>query len=196
MMNYAAVEAHLGTLVDPPDIDSDPKVIEAEQYVKTVEALHDVEYNWTFDYAKDAYNRVAATRDLLDAKAGEIIKYLGGGAGFITLAAILNVTPAKTHILLWALPSFVMTIVALFFAVLARMPNSSILPPSPKDAKAYADHFTGEREAKAAFVGQWHRSYQIARVTNAHMADRVQTSIIFFLLAVAMLIAPLIAAVC
>src|SRR5215208_5555830 len=80
-------------LVKPPDVADDPRVREAEVFKTTAEAEPDADYGWAWEYARDAYDRKMAVRDSLDDKASDIIKYLGGGAGLFTLAALLNVKP-------------------------------------------------------------------------------------------------------
>lgn len=182
-------------LVHPPNVLDDPRVKAAEEFKNDAEAKPDRDYGWVWDYAKDAYERKMAVRDSHDNKAAEIIKYIGGGAGLLTLASLLKVEPETKFVLAWAFPSFVFTLISLFFAMLARKPNHTYFPPTIAGAKRYADYFETEREATAAFIGQWHYAAEALSVANGLMADRVEMSIKMLFVAVSLLLLPIGAAI-
>lgn len=197
----------LPALVRSPVVADDPNVKKARRFADDSKAVKyqaggedkddpkEAEYGWVAGYAKDCYEREMATRDALDTKASEIIKYLGGGAGLFTLTALLSANDKKIHIVGWAIPSFVATISALFFAVRARQPNDVVYPPDVSWAKEYADHYKTENSAVAAFSGQWHLAHQSLRAVTTWMAGLVQASIWCFFLAIFLLVLPVLAAV-
>lgn len=183
-------------LIWPPAIDASPEYREALEFKEVAEAKPDKDYGWVCEYAPGVYDRLMKTRDALDDKASDVIKYLGGGAGLFTLVAILNVTPKNLHILWWALPSFLATITSVFLAVLARQPSETKFPPSIRAAMEYVEFFddtdkvVAREKAVAAFLGQWHAACVGMEVVNALKAARVGAAIWAFFAAIVLLGLP------
>lgn len=191
--NTALLDLDWQSLVHPPSADGIPAVRDAAELNATFEPNPDVDYAWIWDYAKDRYSEVMAVRDALDEKAGEIIKYLGGGAGLVTLTAILTVPDKKVYLLRLALPTFLLALGSVFFAVLARAPSIVAFPPTVGGAINYVERH-GER-ARNIFLGQWHVACVETAAGNEIKANRIQAAIRLFYLAVASLLLPFLVAI-
>jgi hypothetical protein len=175
----------------PVDFESRPDYSEAVEFRKSIEPSENVSHDWVYDYGKYKFERASLVFVELDQKANEIIKYLGGGTGLLTIAALAQIRPENAFYFLCALPAFVLAITSIYFAVYARQPVEAIEPPSVKAAYRYAESFGDS--AKATFVGQWHQTCQCLDVVNEKKAARVFLATWFFLFAIAFLLLPFIA---
>lgn len=191
-MNADQFDAHVHDLVFGPDIETLRKVKEAREFTLGFEPEQDTDYLWVWDYARDRYAEVMATRDALDDKAGEVIKYLGGGAGVVTLAALMGVRPENAYLLKWAVPSFIATLIALFFAVRARQPADIPFAPPVRSAARYAGEF--KDRSRPVFLGQWHLVCTRMDAVNGLKGRRIQVAVWSFFAAVALLSLPFYAA--
>ena len=181
--------------IAPIAIDSHQRYRDAETFKNTITLEVGKDYDWVWDFAKDSYDRAIGVYEALDDKANDIIKYLGGGAGLFTLGVMANINHANADIARWALPSFAMAIISVFFAVLARKPNEVKHPPSIRDAFKYASHYKDAAEAKATFIGQWNLALEGMYLAIAVKSVRVAWATWTFCLAIAFLALPLFVAV-
>ena len=155
------------------DIEGSPEYIAAKEFKETIELKEGVDYGWVWDYAADSYRRTEQIYRELDDKANDIIKYLGGGTGLFTLAALSNVNANNACIILGATPSFVLALIAIALAARARQPNPAYQPPSIQSAFNYAGHYKYDPKAKAVFLGQWHLTCVGMDVANEIKARRI-----------------------
>ncbi|SIN69218.1 hypothetical protein SAMN05444166_0158 [Singulisphaera sp. GP187] len=180
-------------LVSLSQIENDPKYKEAAVFKETIEPSNDVDYEWVCEYARDCYDRSEKIFAVLDGKANDIIKYLGGGAGLFTLAVLTNLKPENARIVIWTIPAYLISIMAIYFAVKAKQPNSVALPPSVKSAFDYANRFEGT--SQASFLGQWNMMCVGMSVANQVKARSVRKATWAFFGAIVALIFPLGAAI-
>ena len=90
----------------------------------------------------------------LDEKADSIIKYLGGGTGLFALGVIAKADTSNAWLIKWVLPSLVLAILSVGFAIWARFPKETPGLPSVKDLViGYLDKVPDEM---SQFVWQWH----------------------------------------
>ncbi len=97
-------------------IDSDSTYKAAERFNDTLTPVEEGDYKWVWDYAKFQFERANQIYRELDDKANDIIKYLGGGTGLFTLAAIANTTPRNLWVIIAAIPSFALAVVSIALA--------------------------------------------------------------------------------
>ncbi len=114
------------TRMSPDDlraqIEQEPEFAKARKFKLTIEPKQDVSYEWLWDYASDKFKRAQQTYKDLDDKAGDIIKYLGGGTGIFALATLANMTTANYCVIISATPSFVFALISIFLAASTRRP--------------------------------------------------------------------------
>jgi hypothetical protein len=169
---------------------------DAEHFTRTIQPLEDTEYEWVFAYSNDLCEKYRAIYKELDDKANEIVKYLGGGAGLFTLAVLLNFTYQNVFIIKCAMPSFILSIISVYFAIKSRQPQVACLPPGAKVAFGYANSYGTTKNAQAAFVGEWHRACEGMKLRIDDKANWVKLATWAFFLAILALSVPLIVALC
>jgi len=163
---------------------------EAVRFRNEFQPTEGVNYDWAFDYAKDSFSMSMEIYRQLDEKASDLIKYLGGGTGLFALAAVANVTKQNAGIVVWVMPSFVLSLISIYFACLARKPNKTRLPASVEAvARYYAEYY--KDQAKAKFLGEWHEAIIGMGLANELKSRRVTAATWAFFAAIVMLGAPL-----
>jgi hypothetical protein len=177
----------------PPAVDP---MIAARKFRDSLEPIPDADCGWVWDYGRDLFDRYTKIYKELDDKASDIIKYLGGGTGLFTLAALSNVTAKNIHILGWAIPSFLAALVSIFFASLARKPGDVMMPSTIENALDYARDYPESMQAKTVFLGCMHVSCTSYEGALARKAFRVEVATWVFFAAIAMLIIPILVAIC
>jgi hypothetical protein len=138
------------------------------------------DYKWVIQHAKDLYAGMHSAFNDLDSKADAIIKYLGGGATFVTIAALLTVTPDTAPVLYFLGFAFALAIASIWFAMKARQPTAIPSPPSLEDAAKYVAFFKEHAES-AYVVGIWHPCCVGLRVKNGEKASNVTRAGKFFI---------------
>ena len=123
--NFATLKdlAHSATEIP---VKKDTAFVDALEFKENAEPSPGVSYEWVYEYAVGAYERTSKTFDKLDDKASDIIKYLGGGTGLFTIAALASMRPENASLVFWTLPSFASAIVSIYYAAMARKPNETI----------------------------------------------------------------------
>ena len=171
-------------------LDQDQRYQEALAFKDRAEGIEGKDYDWVCNYAETVYGQLMATRDALDDKANDVIKYLGGGAGLFTLAALMTVKPENIGVFCWALPSFLCALISVFFAVRAREPSDVAYPPTIKTAVEYIEHFADGQTALGAFLGQWHAACEGMHIVVGHKAELVTLSIKAYFWTIFLLLLP------
>lgn len=164
---------------------------EAVAFKDTFEPRDGVDYGWVVSCARDEYGRAVEVFKRLDEKAAAIANYLGAGAGLLTLGSVTGVASGQlgAWVVLAAVPSVVLALLALALAVRARGTTLRVgLPPVP-GMVGYAEFF-GPR-AEAAFLGQWHLCVAVMYRVIARKGGRVDLAVRCFVLAIASLSLPL-----
>ena len=184
---------NLSRVIKPPPLGSDPRFKEAVEFRENFEAAEGIDYGWVFAYATDSFERSLGIFHKLDDKANNIIKYLGGGTGLFTLAALANTNEKNAAIIGLVFFPFAASLVSIFFACLARQPNATRLPATVKTAIRYVE--TQGKLAEATFLGQWHEACTAMDLTIAVKAERVKYATWAFFAAILLLAIPLYAAV-
>jgi asparagine N-glycosylation enzyme membrane subunit Stt3 len=166
----------------------------AEEFKNTHQIDPDLDYDWVYEHAKGTFDRCIGVFERLDAKAGNIITYLGGATGVVTLTALLNIKPENLTVLSWSIPSFVAALASVGFAVIARQTIEISLPAGVKSAINYHELYRDADRAKAAFLGQWHLAIEATAVKTEQKARYVAIATWFLLVAVLALSFPFVAA--
>jgi hypothetical protein len=194
-MNINRAIRSLWKIVQPTPIESRPEYQEAETFKRTIEPTQASEsYEWVWDYSKDVYDRISKMNSVLDDKANDIVKYLGGGTGIFTVGLLSNMDNSNVSVFVWALPSYFFALFSIWLAILARKPNTAYSPPSVKSAFEYADDSDMEKP-KASFIGQWHLACVGMRQSVAIKSIRVEAATWMFFCAIGLLILPVMFAV-
>jgi len=180
--------AELGT-----QIDSDPAYEAAEEFNKSLAPTEGAKYEWVWDYAKFQFERADRLHRDLDDKANDIIKYLGGGTGLFTLAALANMTPQNVWVIFASLPAFALALISIALAARARYPNPTKEPPAIKSAYMYAEHLE-DKTAKIRFIGQWHLTVEGMHLAIKAKAVRVKLATKCYVWAIVSLAIPIITA--
>ena len=175
-------------------IAAEPSYDAAKTFQKNIEPQDGVEYAWVWAFAKDQYARLESICKGVDEKANDILKYLGGGAGLLTLAVLANVTARNYYVFLLAVPSLVLALISIAFAAKARRPIKTLVPPDVKGAFEYASYYKKESTAMAAFIGQWHFACEGLRLVTEAKAARVKVATSFYVWAISSLALAFIAA--
>src|SRR5208337_1808625 len=144
---------------------------EAEKFKQEIQPEKEVNYDWVWDYACETHNHIWERYKELDNKANDIIKYLGGGVGLFTVGTIANISSQNVWLVVCAIPSFLVSLASIFFAVLALQPNPVKLPPTVESAYNYANDY--KETGKATFLGQWHLVITGMDVAAKLKSDRV-----------------------
>jgi hypothetical protein len=156
--------------------------------MRTVKAKEGINYDWVWDYAKEQWGYRVGSFESLETKADDIIKYLGGGTGLFAIGVLAKVDSSTVWIALATLPAVMLALFSLYYAVKAKRPDFAPSLPGIDNAKEYAD---GSKEAKVAFLGQWHAACTDMKLVCRWKAGLVEKSIRFFWLAVTFLLLPL-----
>jgi hypothetical protein len=136
-------------------IESSQEFIDAEEFKRSIDPSAATDYAWVTQHAKYAFDRTDKIFKELDEKANDIIKYLGGGAGLITFAALAGGTPKSAWLLISSIPAFMLAIISLALAARARQPGVTWQPPGVAAAFSYASHQSTQDHSEVRFLGQW-----------------------------------------
>jgi hypothetical protein len=184
-------------MVSPEDnrasIKSRPEYTAADEFKETIDPKKGAKYEWVWTYAGKKFERVEGIFRALDEKANDIIKYMGGGTGLFALGALAKVTHETRWVIIWALPSFVLAIIAIAHAARARQPAAVCEPPSVESAFKYASHYGDESETY--FIGQWHLACKALQMAIEDKAHRIDVATRCYVWALALLVLPIIAAI-
>ena len=135
-------------------IDAAPAYLDAVTFNDNITPKEGAKYEWAWEYAKFQFERADRIYRDLDDKANDIIKYLGGGTGLFTLAALANVTRGNVYVIAASLPAFAFAVISVALAACARQPNPISEPPQITGAYKYAETFLGDEPGRSAI----HRS--------------------------------------
>jgi hypothetical protein len=169
---------------------SSPIIDAAEEFKDTHQIDPDLDYDWVYDHAKATFERCMGVFDRLDVKAGNIITYLGGATGVVTLTALLNSKPENFDVLGWSIPAFVAALASVVYAVIARQTIEVSFPAGVKSAITYHELYRDTDRAKAAFLGQWHLAIEATAVKIEQKARYVSIATWLLLTAVLALSLP------
>jgi hypothetical protein len=151
---YVNVSAYDG-LIDHIIATDEPTRL-AQEFARTFVPSPDpaVDYKWVIQHAKDRHAACLKNFDEIDAKAASLAGYFGGGAGALAVGSLAGLSAEKgfVAIAIATVPSFVLAIVAMIFAILARQ-RFYRYNPSVRSAARYANDLGVCGEIQ--FVGQW-----------------------------------------
>lgn len=153
------------------------------------------ETDWVSDYALWRYTKLEESWDLLDAKADQLIRYLGGGAGMISVASFFAKYADQGWVILWAIPSFLLALQAIHCAMQSK--ELKAFPSPPKIKRAYArfkDHGSDKGKSRF-FAGDMHVTCEGLIAALAKKAEILQPAYTWALRAIVALILPIGAAV-
>jgi hypothetical protein len=165
-------------LFRPLAIESDPRWARAIAFKDETLPDPSVEYLWVWEYARDSVDRALKIFERLDDKANEILKYLGGGAGLLTAAALLGIKDDHAWIYLFFAPSLGTSLVAILFAIMASKPNDVRLPPPINEVYALASN--AEPYGKAIMIGPLHETHEAIMIAVELKARRVNCATWWF----------------
>lgn len=178
----------IGTQLDPSDMSAEDraKCEEAQKFSQEFLAEKNLNYDWVFEYAQDKYAKMLKNLEHLDDKADAIIKYLGGGTAFVAFGAIVGASRGNALAILLMVPSVVLALWAIRYAIHARLPTQIPVPPRVDEALSYAEAFRDQ--GKYTFIGQWHETCQLldiivtAKAANIISASKYYYRALLFLL--------------
>jgi hypothetical protein len=140
----------------------------AQRFKETFTPQAGVDYRWVVEHAKATFEHLNRVRAVLDDKANDIIKYVGGGTGLFTLGALASITTRDAYLVAWALPAMGFAFLSVLLAAAARKPSAALGPPDISGATDYAH--TYKTRAEAYFLGQWEPICTACRLANARKA--------------------------
>ena len=162
----------------------------------TIEYSNDVDFDWLYEYCKFCFERALKIHSTLDEKADGIIKYLGGGTGLVTIAAISNARAENSYLYACLIPSVFFAILSILVACSARLPRT-ISDMPPVEAAYQLAKMKGEgdqRVGKAYFIAAWHQNVEHIHAVCKTKARLVSWSHWLFGLSIFFLPVPLIMA--
>ena len=173
-----------------------PAVATARVFDRTFEPLPGVEYGWVVKYSREQYEEAKKVFDSLDVKATTIITYLSSGTGLLTIGSVVAVATDKVSaaVVLCSVPAIVCSCVALVFALRARRPLPVEQPSGVDKVVGIANHYKSESNAEAAFLSHWYLLTVLLRSPIYIKSWNVGYATKLVVLTVALLLAPLIAA--
>ena len=172
-----------------------PEYKAAAEFNERFRPKDEVRYDWVTRFAQEKYRDLAAGFKGVDDKADGLIRYIVGGTGLFALAGLASAGRMDVWVYVWAGPAVVAAFLALVFAWKARTPGSVDTPPPIRDAIRYAEHYRGEGEAEAAFLGAWEQVCVGLRLTTDRKARLVGRAEGWFVCAVILLLLPPVIAV-
>jgi hypothetical protein len=181
-----------------------PEYQEALTFFQQFTHKDGVKYGAVVEYARKLHEWLEKTDKTLDEKADSIIKYLSGGSALVTVVALLSLKTDSTKtmiigavVLICLLPSLVTSVLAIYYAICVRIPQSSASPPQIPDAVTIAETY---KDTEAIELNLWlilTPICEVAYVRNMNKAGYVKTAHRLYLGAIAGLILPLLGgAVC
>ena len=183
--------------IDPivAQIVANPKFHDAVKFKDEFKPTDGVDYGWVHDYAQNQYKLFDSDFKDLDDKAGWIVTYLGGAMSLLTLGTFVALAEGKINIwiIIAATPSIITSLLAVFFAVLARRPKDFFAPPMIDRVCGHAYYF--KTKAKDVFLGQWHLCIVVMREVVARKAKWVAASTWCFFISILLFMSPFILAV-
>jgi hypothetical protein len=173
----------------PRHITSDPEFQSARHFKEVIRPGSDTEYDWVCEHAKEQYERGRKTWSTVDDKANEVIKYVGGGTGLVTVGVLTTLRPETAALVAYTVPAIILSWVAVTLAALARRPQAAAEPPSIETAFHYANAY--KEGANVRFLGQWHLACEILDIALRRKTALLAWSVWSFLAALALLLLPL-----
>jgi hypothetical protein len=175
-------------------VEADERYQEACERARKFTPKEEVDYQWAAAYALRAYEWYSHAVDQLDQKADNLIGYLGGGVGLLSLAtAVLSLDRSRVLGLLLA-PSIFLALWAVRLAAKARAPALLPFPPLPEDAIEYAEFFKTEQGASGPFAALIHSATVACLVALDAKGDRIRSATRRFTWAVSLLVLPVLGA--
>ncbi|AWM41784.1 hypothetical protein GobsT_71090 [Gemmata obscuriglobus] len=167
---------------------------------RSVVPQDEVPYAWIADVAKSKYDAFMKAFDDLDAKAGAIIGYMGGGTGLATLGTLFTVlnSSVSSLVVIFTFPAIACSGAALCLAARARCTKKVFPPPTAGSLIEVANQFHGDKHAaeklKAIMATQWELCSARMRTVVTEKAHDVDTATKGFVIAVFLLVLPLLGA--
>jgi hypothetical protein len=177
----------------PPHFDETSEFREARDFRNTLEPGDGIDYDWVWGYAKELHERQAKIYTTLDDKADAVIRYLGGGVGLLALGTLAAARVGDGKLLLWLLPTVVLALLSIVFAVRARRPGAAPGLPKVNQAIDHANKYS--EKAKATFLGQLHVLCEGLRMTCVRKARLLTVATWLYLLSLATLALPIVAVI-
>jgi hypothetical protein len=179
--------------LNPPPIEDHPAFKIALGFKDAIRIDNDVNYDWLYDYSIDTLNRHINLSKEIEDKADSIIKYLGGGTGILTFAALNNLSSLGQRVIYWSIPALLMASLSVLVAAMVRNPFRTYFPPSVLDAYDYALRYKTEEKAKGAMVGALHAVIVSSDWTYEIKSSRLAWATTTFALTIVLLVLPILA---
>jgi hypothetical protein len=179
----------------PPFVRDDERHKLAVSFMGSAQASPNVDYQWVVEYAEALWEYRVKAFSALEEKGENILKYLGGGTGLFAVGVLAKIDKNNAHIAICTIPSLIAAVFALFFALRVKRPDSVPSIPTVDEAMSYADNLKSEREATAAFLGQWHLACTDMKITCDQKAWFVEMATYLFALAIVLLLIPVVAGI-
>lgn len=152
---------------------------------------HEKKLPWLAEYAKWQFELSEQTWKDNDSKAETVIRFLGGGFGLITFAALASIDQNNMMLFLATAPSIVAAIAGVLFATAARWPSHFSRPPS---VSVVSDLKQTDKYGQAVLIPILHVAETRLRIINRRKSKWLRWAYGSFATAIVLLALPLIVA--
>lgn len=171
---------------------SETKVL-ATKFADTFEPTEGICYDWVYVYAKDLFAATQSVFKELEDKASSAITFLGSGAGILTMGAAVAVANPSINrtVVWWSIPSILLALAALAFALKSRWTAACTYPPPVTSAIQFAEYGKSEERGKALFAAQYHQCVDGMLPVLAEKAFWIEWSLRLAVVSIALTLVPL-----
>lgn len=144
---------------------------------------------WVVNHAKTKYAEGLDAWSMLESKADSLIRYLGGGAGLLTVGSILSVSIETVTVFLCMIPAIVCAVFGIIFAILSRAPADFSATPQANKACGCAQKYR-DKSSAIFMIGEYHLAAVKVRVSSAKKAKLVTEATWCYFGAIVLLLVP------
>lgn len=161
----------------PPEVYEDEEYRLAYQHLLKFEPKPEVDYGWAIDYAERHFERLWSVHEALEEKAEAVIKIFASGGALLALGAIAGIEKfSLVSGLFWSL-GLLLALFAVLSAGKVRYPKTTFMPPSAAWTASIAEE--RGKQARAAFIAQWHLASEGLRLGSARKAAALKRAMLF-----------------
>jgi hypothetical protein len=132
------------------------------------EPAGEANYEWVETYGKERYRELVRDFEFLDARAGFIITFLGGGFGVLTVGSLAMPAALPWWVVLSLSLPIGAAIWAIYLAIESRRTIEQPAGPTVEKAAEYVAFFGSQ--SRNVFLGHWHFLNEIQRRINDRKA--------------------------
>lgn len=143
------------------------------------------DYSWVEKYSQLEFARMLGGVHVLDEKADSLIRYLGAGSVFVSLASLLKSGALPLYVIA---PTLILLLLALACAVVARKPQFHPAPPYTREALQFVDFFGSTKGAGARFAAKVGSASVAMKLAGEFKATYIRQAFRFFTWAIVYLV--------